>query len=249
MIEVKVTSNVELVSRAIRNLGEKQLPKVFARAATITAYSIRDKILEHVQKEFDRPTRETLKSLYIVSAKPGGRAARVWFKDRYGSGIPADKYLQPQVQGGGRGKKRFEKALMAKGILADNEFAIPSRDILDAYGNVSGGLSTRILSGLGAAETISGYAANATGSRRSKKKGNRQRYFVAKINKTRGIWEARQTAFGRAIRPVFIFVTKAPSYKQRLDFFGIAEKVMADTYQQNFAKAIDDAVQWSKERK
>lgn len=249
MIEVKADSNVEQVSRALRELGEKQLPKTLARAATLTAYQIRDTLLDHVVKDFDRPTQVTIKSLYVKAANPKNQTARVWFKDAFTSGIPADKYLQPQVQGGERGHKRFEKALIARGILGQDEYAIPTSDILDAFGNVKGGLSLKILSGLGAAETVSGVTANASSSRRSKKKGNARRYFVAKIAKTRGIWERKSTAFGVGIRPVFVFVTKAPSYGKRLDFFGIANETMEQNYQANFGRAIDEALRWAKEKK
>lgn len=249
MIEVKATSNFEQLNRALRELGEKQLPKTLARAATLTAYEIRDALIGHVVKDFDRPTQVTLKSLYVKAANPKNQTARVWFKDAFTSGIPADKYLQPQVQGGVRGHKRFEKALIARGIMDSSEYAIPTKDILDAFGNVKGGLSLKILSGLGAAETVSGTTANATSSRRSKKKGNARRFFVAKIANTRGIWERKGTAFGVGIRPVFVFVTKAPNYQQRLDFFGIAEKTMGDRYLINFGRAIDDAIRWAKEKK
>lgn len=249
MIEVTATSNIEQLSRALRELGEKQLPKTLARAATLTAYQIRDNLLEHVVKDFDRPTQVTIKSLYVKAANPKNQTARVWFKDAFTSGIPADKYLQPQVQGGERGHKRFEKALIARGIMESGEYAIPTKDILDAFGNVKGGLSLKILSGLGAAETVAGYTANASSSRRSKKKGNARRFFVAKIANTRGIWERKGTAFGVGIRPVFVFVTKAPTYQKRLDFYNIAQQVVADQYLTNFGRAIDDAIRWAKEKK
>lgn len=249
MIEVKATSNIEQLSRALRELGEKQLPKTLARAATLTAYEVRDKIVEHLNKDFDQPTQVTLKSLYIKSANPKTQTAKVWFKDSFNSGIPADKYLQPQVQGGQRGHKRFEKALIARGLMESGEYAIPTKDVLDAFGNVKGGFSLKVLSGLGAAETTAGTTANASGSRRSKKKGNARRFFIAKISNTRGVWERKSTAFGVGIRPVFIFVTKAPTYTQRLDFFGISQQVVGDRYLTNFGRAIDDAIRWAKEKK
>lgn len=246
MIEVKATSNIEQLSRALRVLGADKMPKVMARAATLTAYKVKEKLVEHVTKDFDRPTQTTIKSLYVKAANPRNLAARVWFKDSFSSGIPADKYLQPQVQGGVRGHKRFEKALIARGIMGKDEFAIPSKDVLDAFGNVPGGLSLKILSGLGAAETTSGVTANASGSRRSKKKGNAKRFFVAKIANTRAIWEQKTTSLGRGIRPVFVFVKSAPKYKPRLAFYEIAARTMQEEYPRQFARAIDDLVSWGK---
>jgi hypothetical protein len=249
MIEVKVTSNIEQLSRALREVGEKQLPKTMARAATRTAWVVRERIIEAITKDFDRPTPLTLKSLYVKAAKPGGAPARVWFKDAFTSGIPADKYLQPQVQGGPRGHKRFEKALIARGLMSSSEYAIPTKDVLNAFGNVPGGLSMRILSGLGAAETVAGVTANASSSRRSRKKGNKARFFIAKIKNTRAIWEQKTTALGRGIRPVFVFVTKAPSYSSKLDFRGIAERTIEREYLAQFSAAIDEAIVWAMEKK
>jgi DUF971 family protein len=246
MIEIRAQSNVQLLSRALRELGEAKLPKALARASTLTAYKVRDEIADKMASEFDRPTPVTLKSLFIKAAKPKGNAARVWFKDSFNSGIPADKYLQPQVQGGARGHKRFEKALIAKGLIGSGEYAIPTRDVMNAFGNVPGALSVKILSGLGAAETTSGVTANASGSRRSKKKGNARRYFIAKIKNTKAIWEAKQTAFGRAIRPMFIIVNKAPTYSKRLEFFKIAEEVVQREYLGQFSQAIDDVIDWGR---
>lgn len=248
MIEIKTTTNVEQLSRALRMLGQEQLPKALARASTLTAYKVRETLLEHLARDIDQPTQVTLKSLYVKAANPKNPNARVWFKDAFTSGIPADKYLQPQVQGGKRSHKRFEKALIARGILGSNEYAIPTKDILDAFGNVSGGLSLKVLSGLGAAETKAGVTANASGSRRSKKKGNARRYFVAKIANTKGIWERKKTAFGNGIRPIFVFVAAEPAYKPRFDFFGIAQDTVQREYLTQFGKAIDDVVKWAAEK-
>lgn len=246
MIEIKATSNIEQLSRAMRELGSAKMPKALARAATLTAYKVRESVSEALSKEFDRPTPVTLKSLYVKAAKPGGANARVWFKDSFNSGIPADKYLQPQVQGGARSPKRFEKALIAKGLISSGEYVIPTKDVMNVFGNVPGALSVKVLSGLGAAETTSGSTANASGSRRSKKKGNKKRFFIAKIKNTKAIWEAKQTAFGRAIRPIFIIVNKAPTYSKRLEFFKIAQDTVEREYVTQFSKAIDDIIDWGR---
>lgn len=248
MIKIDGSEQFLQLSKALNLVGREQLPKVLARAATITAYQIKEKIVEHVQADFDRPTPTTLKSLYVKAARAPSVTARVWFKDAFTSGIPADKYLQPQVKSGGRGHKRFEKALIAKGIITNGQYAIPSKDILNAFGNVPGGLSIKVLSGLGAAETASGVTANASGSRRSKRKGNARRYFVAKIKNTNAIWEKKTTAFGDGIRPVFIIVDRQPTYARRLDFFGIARREMDLRAGDNFTQALDDVFAWAQDK-
>lgn len=249
MIEIKTTSNFQELNRALRLLGERQLPFALALAATKTAQHIRKTLLGEMADTFDRPTPQTLKSLYLKGGTKAKPEARVWFKDDFNTGIPSDKYLGPQVIGGARRPKRLEVALRKRGILGGDEWAIPSKDILNNYGNMPGALAIRILSGLGAAETTAGVTANASGSRRSRKKGNARRYFVAKIKNTRAVWEVKNSAFGRGIRPVIIFVKKSPSYKPMFPFFTIAEKVVAETYTAEFIKAIDYAVATARPRK
>lgn len=238
MIDIRTSSNIELISRALRQVGEKQLPFVFALAATRTAQKVRTALLDKMGETFDRPTPITLRSLMIKNATKGRPEARVWFKDTFSSGIPADRYLQPQVVGGPRRPKRLEVALRSRGILGSDEWAIPSKDVLNQFGNLPGSLAMRILSGLGAAETQRGSTANASSSRRSKKKGNAQRYFVAKIKNTNAVWERKKTAFGSAIRPVILFVKKAPAYRPAFEFFQIAEDTVAKHYEEQFNKSI-----------
>lgn len=242
MLDIRTTSNIELISRALRQVGEKQLPFVFALAATRTAQKVRTALLDKMGEVLDRPTPTTLRSLSIRSATKNRPEARVWFKDTFSHGIPADRYLQPQVVGGPRRPKRLEVALRSKGILGSDEWAIPSKDVLNQFGNMPGALAMRILSGLGAAETSSGATANASGSRRSKKKGNARRYFVAKIKNTHAVWERKQTAWGSAIRPVILFVKKAPQYRPAFEFFKIAEETVAAHYEDQFNKAIGVAL-------
>lgn len=249
MIEIKTTSNFQELNRAMRLLGEKQLPFALALAATKTGQRIRKTLLEEMADKFDKPTPQTLKSLYLKGGTKAKPSARVWFKDDFHSGIPADKYLGPQVDGGARRPKRLEVALRKRGILGGDQWAIPSKDILNQFGNMPGALAVKILSGLGAAETTAGVTANATGSRRSRKKGNARRYFVAKIKNTNAIWEVKNSAFGRGIRPVVIFVKKSPAYRPLFPFFAISQKTMDEVYTQEFIKAIDYAVATARPRK
>ena len=248
MIEIKATSNVELLSKALRTLGERQLPFAFALAATKTGQIVKKTLLEELGKQIDRPTPQTLKSLFLKGATRQKPEARVWFKDSFNTGIPADKYLQTQVTGGARRPKRLEIALRARGLLGGDEWAIPSKDILNQYGNMPGALAMRVLSGLGAAETSSGVTANASGSARSRKKGNARRYFIAKIANTRAVWERKQTAFGTGIRPIVIFVKKTPNYRAAFPFFEITENTVQKNYAGQFLKAIDYAAATARPR-
>lgn len=248
MIEIKTTTNVALISKALRVLGERQIPFVLALAATKTGQLVKARLLKEIPNVIDRPTPQTMRGLFLKGATKKRPEARVWFKDSFSAGIPADRYLRPQVEGGSRRPKRMEVALRKRGILAGDEWAVPSRDILNQFGNMPGSLATKILSGLGAAETSSGVTANASSSKRSKRKGNATRYFVAKIGGARGIWERKKSAFGVGVRPVVLFAKKAPAYKVRFEFFEIANEVVRDEYARVFLAAIDQAVKSARPR-
>lgn len=189
---------------------------------------------------FDRPTPFTTNSLYNSGATPSRLQAEVWFKDFAPKGTPAGKYLLPQVNGGERDIKRFEKALQYAGWLPVGCALVPaSGAALDAYGNVSRGLIVKILSQLGA---------NSSGANeplRLKKKRNatqqRGRYFYGNPgHKGEGIWERISFGFGSAVRPVFITVKRRPTYHAIFPFFDIGERVTQEAFPEEFGRAADE---------
>ncbi|VVN80966.1 hypothetical protein PS720_01096 [Pseudomonas fluorescens] len=210
--------------------------------ATRLAVLVKKGELSVLKARIDRPTTTTLNSLYVKPAKKGKPEARTFFKDAWTSGVPADTYLQQAVKGGRRPHKRFEKALIAKGIMKPGQFALPAASALNQFGNVPRGTIMKILSGLGAAETVSGVQANATGSKRSKRKGNAQKYFAGEVDGTQGVWERKKTAWGDAVRPVFIFSDGEPGYRVILPFFKIADNIVKANRVREFQSAMDTAL-------
>lgn len=224
MFQVDIDFNSAQFGQQLTSIEQKQIPFTLILTQTRLAQLVKSGELKVMQQRLDRPTPTTMKSLFMKAAtKTSG--ARVWFKDSWTTGIPADAYLQQQVLGGLRPHKRFEKSLIAQGLMKSGQYAVPNRAFLNQYGNVSRGVMTRILSGLGAAESSSGYQANATDSQRSRRKGNAERFFVGSIDGDQGVWERKGTAFGEGVRPVFLFTDGAPGYRVRVPFFKIAENI------------------------
>ncbi len=220
--QVQVRSNSADVIAELLAIGKDKAPLATAKALTFTAERVRDAVQAQIDKVFDRPTPYTRRALYLRTAKPERLSAMVKIKDEASKGNAAVKYLFAQVYGGRRAHKRFEQALIHFGLMASNMYAVPGdRAALDGYGNIRASLIVQILSALGAGERTLGYMANRTA--RSAKKGRKKDYFVGRPgngNGPLGIW---QRVSGGA-RPIIIFV-KAPTYRQRLDFYGIAERV------------------------
>lgn len=236
-----IKADPTLVKRALTQLEREQLPFARALAATNTAMLVQVGVLDVMGQRLDRPTPATMKSLFLKSATKARPAARVYFKDAFTSGIAADKWMQNVILGGRRGHKGFELALIRRGIMRKGEYAIPVNDVLNDFGNVSRGLMTRILSGMGAAEVKAGYMMNATNSRRSLRKGNASKFFVHDEGGVRGIW-MRHGRGGKQARPIFIFAPSAPGYRVIVPFFKIAENMVKANYQTEFELALRQAM-------
>ena len=241
MFKVNMSLDTFPVSAGMRELEKRHLPFVMARTATFLAQRVKKGAITVMQKRLDRPTPTTLNSLFLKMATKT-RAAEVYFKDSSASGVPADTYLQQAVSGGLRPHKRFEKSLIARGIMRSGHFAIPTTAFMNQYGNVSRGTMLKILSGLGAAESKRGFQANASGSARSRRKGNAHRFFSGDVDGTQGVWERKSMGMGDAVRPVFIFSESAPRYRTIFPFFKIGQNIVNANYQADAATAWAEAM-------
>ncbi|WP_458374969.1 hypothetical protein [Pseudomonas pergaminensis] len=241
MFKVDMSLDAFPVSAGMRELEKKHIPFVMARTATLLAQRVKKGTITVMQKRLDRPTPTTLNSLFVKMATKA-RAAEVYFKDSWASGIPADTYLQQAVSGGLRPHKRFEKSLIARGIMRSGQYAVPTTAFMNQYGNVSRGTMLKILSGLGAAESTRGYQANASGSARSRRKGNAHRFFSGDVDGTQGVWERKSMGMGDAVRPVFIFSESAPRYRTIFPFFKIGQNIVNANYQADAATAWAEAM-------
>ncbi|MGQ7957672.1 hypothetical protein ACUTAF_08145 [Pseudomonas sp. SP16.1] len=244
--------------QTLDRLEREQLPFAAALALTRTAQEVQKGIRSEMETVFDRPTRATLNSLFIQPATKEKMEARVWIKDgrqvnakgnlvgqegQWGKGRAASTWLTPQVYGGGRNDKGFEKMLRRKGVLGPGQYVVPGDKLpLDQHGNIGRGQLNKILSGA-QLFTEEGYKANVTDSRRSTRKGNRRYFLIKKGSRPIGI--AERLGYGKGsrnnIRIVLAFVG-GPAYRQRLDFFGVAEKVAEDQLPIQFELALARAL-------
>ncbi|MES2231822.1 MAG: hypothetical protein V4600_10370 [Pseudomonadota bacterium] len=241
MFKIDMSLDAAPVSAGMLELEKRHIPFVMARTATLLAQRVKKGTVTVMQKRLDRPTPTTLNSLFVKMATKT-RAAQVYFKDSWASGIPADTYLQQAVSGGLRPHKRFEKSLIARGVMRSGQFAVPTTAFMNQYGNVSRGTMLKILSGLGAAESTRGYQANASDSAKSRRKGNAHRFFSGDVGGTQGVWERRSMGMGDAVRPVFIFSDSAPRYRTIFPFFKIGQNIVNANYQADAATAWAEAM-------
>ena len=214
---------------------------------TYTALDIREEVKREMRAVFDRPTPYTMGSLYVKPATAASLVAETYFKDdSAGSGTPATKYLLPQVEGGSRGAKGLEVALRAVGVLPAGWFVVPGAGArLDAYGNVSRGQIIQVLSQL-RITLVAGATRNLPFDARKQITAQRKaggRFFVAKPgakNLTPGVYQ--RDFYSEVVTPIFIFV-KGASYRRRLDFYGIANRIARERMPVHVGRAIAASAQ------
>jgi hypothetical protein len=231
-MDLSFESNIREWTAALTDLERNQIPFTTALALTQTAKGLQEYHRDLLPIIFDRPTRFTMNSLRVTPATKAIPVASVWFKD---STRAQSHYLLPQVEGGGRPLKRFEKWLVNRGLMSAGERAVPAKGLrLDAYGNISAGTITQILSQL----AISPDAHQWETARSRKRAGARRaRYFLPKNGLPRGVW--RQ--MGKRLEPVLIFVSTV-NYQSRYRFFDLSNDYANAHFPRNFVDAMARAV-------
>jgi len=223
----------------IKNLNKviAEHPKAVAFALNKTAFQVREAEMNEIKNVFDRPTPFTIKAVEVIKAYPNRLYSKIKLRDFAGKGIPASVYLRPQIIGGGRELKRFERRLKESNKLPAGYFVVPGRGAkLNKYGNISQGQIVQILSLLGTFGNLLGAQMNVT--RESRKRNKRlPNIFLISPGHHRlppGIWERKSNS----IRSILLFV-KNVHYKKRLKFFEVAKEMINKTLIKNIQDAIN----------
>lgn len=232
------SGSVEAAIREVRDIPARVIPYAASTALTRTAQAAKAEIVAEMPRVFDRPVAYTLNALLVVPSTVQTMAARVAVKDQSGGrGVRPESYLLPEVEGGGRNEKRFERALRYAGVLAAGERAMPGDAVeRDAAGNVSSAVIRAVLREV---KALQRKGKDVAPKRRPKgAAGLRPVIFAGVVGRrqTRGIWQRE----GRRTRPLFIFTRRLPQYRRRLDFVGIAERVARDIFPAAFKRAAED---------
>lgn len=245
-----VKTDFDRFAATLDNAARKQLPFASALALTRTANWVQTDLRLAMRRTFDRPKAFTLRSLYTQPASKRRLEANVHFKDVAPKGVPAGRYLRPQIEGGRRTEKASERALRRSGVLAPGDFIVPTKYAdLDAYGNISAGQMKKILSVLGAAQLTLGYAANYTGRGRGRRRA--EQYFAVVPGRRGqgpggrggglppGIYKVMPSGLGRIVLPVLAIAKAPPVYRSVFDFYGLAQ----DSMERRLPKELGDAIE------
>jgi len=227
------------VQEAIRRFG-RDAEFAAVVALTRTARAAREELQAEMPVIFDRPTRFTLNSVYVKPATKQDPVALVGFREFAGKGTPAAKYLLPQVEGGPRRPKRFERALMNAARMPKGMFAVPGQGAdLDGYGNMNRGQITKILSALRASSDPT----QNRGKGKGRGKRRRETYFAAVPGdlRTRHLPPGIYKRDNADTVPVLAFV-RPPTYRPRFRFAEIVTRTVEQRFAVEFQIALAQAV-------
>lgn len=241
---IKLTFDTLALVRHFNDVGARQLPFAMALALTRTAQAMQTDEKIELRHAFDRPTPFTVNSVFMRAATKKKLEAFVFLRDEASSGTPPVKYLVPEVYGGRRRVKRFERALQSAGILRSDQLTVPGKETkLNQYGNITGGAITAMLSAVrGSSDPLQNRRRGSSGKKKARQ------FFAGNIRKSGsafgssgvgGIFERK----GKGVVPFLLFVQASEvDYSKRYDFFGVIEQVIArGEMQKQFKLALKEA--------
>lgn len=238
MIERDFRHNSAGLLGMLSDLQRKHLPAAMLDAVDRTGRYVFGALRSEMTEVFDNPTNWTLGGLRYRRPTGGRPVVSIWLEEFGGKGVAAATFLRPQIEGGPRRHKRFERALIARGLMSPMAYAVPGRQApIDAHGNVPGSFIVRVLSDLQAFGE-EGYRANRRGKRRGAKRTN---YFFVPAKgsslKPAVYWRMPGGLLGVA----FAFVSR-PMYAKRYDFYGVGNRAFDRVATRHMTEALASRV-------
>lgn len=202
-----------------------------------TAFDAKKRLAEHAKRVFKTPRNVTINAGFVFNrASVDKLQARFGLKDFLPKGTAPDVYLRPQIYGGGRGQKRFEKAIIRKfPSFGRSTYFVPATqntEFLDRTGDLRGSVVTQMLSHLQAFGE-QGYKGNI-------KNPKRALYFPV-IHRgdygmlAPGIYK-RDAIGSENFKAVVYAVKREPQYRKRFYYFETVEKAARMTFPISFTR-------------
>ncbi len=242
--ELSVRFELDQFNSAMKAIGSRHLPYAMMLALNETAKGGRLAVQKEMDRVFDRPTPYAKRGVvYDRATKDRLTAAVVVTGDRTKGALPATAFLGPQIHGGQRTHKAFERQLVDRGLMERSEVAVPAaRTPVDRYGNMTQGFLNRVMADLqidyrGAGATRVRSAASLKRNQNYRK----ARYFVPKRagHLFPGVWQRNPS--DQSIFPVILFI-RSESYRARLRLQEVVGRHVDESIEDNFIVAFAHAV-------
>ena len=244
MIAAEVRMDLRAFEASLTDAERKQLPYALSLALNDTVRGGRIAVQAEMDKVFDRPTPYAKRGVvYDRATRREPIASVVLTGDRTRGGLPATAFLGPQVQGGLRSLKAFERQLVDRNFMKADEVAVPAdRAPLNRYGNMTQGFLNRVMADLKVDYRGAG-ATRARTDRSLKRNANyrRARFFVPRRagHLFPGVYQRKPG--GAEVFPMILFVRQRP-YGKKLDFFRVVSEHAGEHFGRHFAEAFAKAM-------
>jgi hypothetical protein len=230
MFEFEAQGIVQAI-KGLDALEREQLPFALALTATWTAQDVQQaekKVISHV---FDRPSAYVINSVRVKAARKDNPIAAVWINDgSQGNGGNIAETLSAEIWGGKRKAKGFTRVMRHKGLLKSDQYLTAAPNARrNKYGNISKASLRKAISDLENPNNPKG----------------RIKYFM--LSDDDGVSSAWNNVIWKKVgrdgmEPFLLITDDAPSYKKRLPFFEVAERILKKQIPVNFEKAMDYAI-------
>jgi len=258
MLVVSIKTNVERFQAKVNDAAKKQIPFAAATALTLLAVRVRDAEKANEPKKLDRPRPFTTDAIGSTKARKDDLLAQVYMKDQ------TAEYMLPYEFGG-------LNKLNSKALLKP----VDAKKDLDAFGNLPAGYLAKFIGSSWTRKVLAGMKTGPRGGRamarpdvfigpvklRSGKviNGIWQRSTDAGTKRVGTLTIDKKTGKGRIVKSakninrsgklklIVRFTDAHPiAEKNRLDWFGLAEKTVAANFNREFGAAMRYALATAK---
>jgi hypothetical protein len=215
----------DAITADLKKQYREVMPKASIVALNKTSNIARDAVKVDMKRIFKSPTPYALNASRSMFANKATLSAAVLLKDT-GNGTPAERYLGPEIEGGTRELKNFEKSLQAKGILPAGMFVVPGNAaIIDRFGNQSSAQIVEVLAAMSAYKSGGKVAKAVTRRALARRPRAMAKYFVhlgARSGDGSGPPGIYKVVSSGHVAPVMLFV-HSPHYSARFPFYPLAK--------------------------
>jgi len=253
VLQIKLaTTGLDRVVAGALALTDQQLKWAVADAMTAASAHAKAEIQRQTPMYVDRPSRYTMGSIYRWPGyvKPQNLSVQIGFKDLQGKNMGStDHYLLPMARGTTRPVRRGEQRLRSLAGF-DGMYYIPTKYEnnglkYNAYGNLTAGTYTRVLSRI-KAFNLAGFNANRTSSGRSAFKAGKADFFAATLptanGKKAGIY-FRVGTNKRGFHTAFYLTKNAPKYRPSFPVSNILRASFNSVYNPELEKNLTRKLQ------
>ena len=228
MIDISIKANVDQISKRLNALAAAQVPFATAMALNALAKQVVEAEKTNEAKVLDRPKPFTVNSVRMVRASKNRAEARVYMMDR------AAQYLSPYEFGG-------VNKLNSRALLKP----VGAKSSLDAFGNLP---RNYIASLKGRSDIFIGKVKTKTGVvdgvwQRSSGPGGKA--TLTRTTKTGRVIVRKVTGLSLENAGGLKLLVKfedAHQVNQRLNWFSVAQQIVAKQFNKEFGKALAKAI-------